>query len=93
MIRRISMWRLKNRIYAEEMRDALLSMRGKVKSLSDIEVGVNISSHNSAYDIVFIGTFADKAALLEFESDEFHKSVGSLVSELRDNRIVVEYEC
>ena len=93
MIRRVSMWRLKNRSDAEEMRRALLSLKGDVSSLAGIEVGVNISPHESAYDIVFIGTFADKEALLEFESDEFHIAVGGLVSKLRDNRVVVEYEC
>jgi len=93
VIRRVLMWRLKNGSDAEEMKEALLSMKGNVSSLLDIEVGVNISSHKSAYDIVFIGTFADKGALLEFESDEFHKSVGGLVSKLRADRVVVEYEC
>ena len=93
MIKRISMWRLKNGSDAEEMKEALLSMKGNVSSLLDIEVGVNISSHKSAYDIVFIGTFADKDALLEFESDQLHVSVGSIVSKLRDERVVVEYEC
>ena len=93
VIKRISMWQLKNGNDAEEMKKALLSMKGNVNSLAEIEVGVNVSSHQSAYDIVFIGTFADKDALLEFESDEFHKSVGIVVSKLRDNRVVVEYEC
>lgn len=93
MIRRISMWQLKNGSDAEEMKEVLLSMKGNVKSLSDIEVGLNTSPHKSAYDIVFIGTFADKEALLEFETDELHKSVGSIVSKLRDKRVVVEYEC
>ncbi|MBV1920580.1 MAG: Dabb family protein [Pseudomonadales bacterium] len=93
MIRRISMWQLKNGGDAEEMKEALLSMKGNVSSLSDIEVGINVSTHKSAYDIVFVGTFADKEALLEFESDEFHRSVGCLVSTLRGGRVVIEYEC
>jgi len=93
VIRRISMWQLKNGDDAEEMKEALLSMKDNVSSLSDIEVGVNISTHKSAYDFVFVGTFADKEALLEFELDEFHASVGRLVSTLRDSRVVVEYEC
>jgi len=92
VIKRISMWRLKSVSDAEQMKKALLSMKGNVNSLSDIEVGINISTHKAAYDIVFIGTFSDKEALLEFESDGFHKTVGSLVSELRDHRVVVEFE-
>jgi len=87
------MWQLKNKNDAEKMKDALLSMKAHVGALIDIEVGVNISAHKSAFDIVFIGTFADKEALLEFELDSFHKTVGELVSKLKDKRVVVEYEC
>ena len=86
------MWQLKSKDDAEEMKAALLSMKGNVKSLSEIEVGINISTHKSAYDIVFIGTFSDKDALAQFETDIEHKKVGELVATLREKRVVVEYE-
>ncbi len=92
MIKRISMWRLKDKIEVERMKEALLSMEGQVSSLLSIEVGVNLSSHNSAFDIVFIGTFANADSLAEFENDRFHLSVAKLVGSLKDERVVVEYE-
>ena len=92
MIRRISMWQLKSKKDANEMKTALLSMKGKVKYLSEIEVGINISTHKSAYDIVFIGTFTSREALEKFEVDIEHKKVSALVTKLRKNRVVIDYE-
>jgi len=87
------MWKLNDKSDAEEMKRALLSMKGQVACLLEIEVGINVSTHQSAYDVVFIGSFADDQALLEFESDEFHKGVGNTISKLRDHRVVIEYAC
>jgi len=86
------MWRLKNLSEAQRMKDALLSMQGKVPSLSSIEVGVNTSNHSSALDVVFIGSFENTSALAEFDSDEFHRSIGQLVGSLKEERVVVEYK-
>lgn len=86
------MWRLKDQAEAIRMKEALLSMKGQVPSLLSIEVGINTSTHKSAFDIVFMGTFANSNALSEFETDKFHLSVGELVGKLRKERVVVEFE-
>lgn len=69
-----------------------MGMKGKIPSLLDIEVGVNTSSHEAAYDIVFIGSFASREDIAEFEQDQQHHEVGVLVNMFRKHRIVVEYE-
>lgn len=92
MIKRVSMWRLNDKDEASKMKDALMSMKGKVASLKDVEVGINIAAHDSAFDIVFIATFEDDNALVEFESDPLHKMVGELVGELKNKRVFVDYE-
>ncbi len=46
----------------------------------------------SAFDIVFVGTFASSVMLTEFENDSFHKSIGELVGSFKQERIVVDYE-
>ncbi len=92
MIKRISMWKLKDRHTADQMKAALLSMKGNVPSLMDIEVGLNFSVSKSAYDIVFTGLFKDKDALEEFENDPFHKAVGQIVDGLKESRKVVDFE-
>ena len=87
------MWKLRDASQADEMKQKLLSMRNRVGALYDIEVGVNLSTHASAYDIVFVGTFLNQDAVREFEVDEYHKEVGEFVSSLRVDRKVVEFEC
>lgn len=93
MIKRISMWKLKDINQANEMKERLMSMRDRVGGLHDIEVGINVPPHASAYDIVFIGTFLDGDAVLEFEHDVYHKEVGEFVSSVKVDRKVVEFEC
>ena len=92
MIKRVSMWRLKDKAEVARMKEALLSMKGQVPSLLSIEVGVNTSTHKSALDVVFIGTFSNAAALMEFETDSYHLTIGELVGKLTKERDVVEYE-
>ena len=93
MIKRISMWKLKDVSHLAEMKAKLLSMRDRVDSLHEIEVGINETSHPSAYDIVFVGTFLDKSAVKSFELDEYHKEIGNFVSTVKIDRKVVEFEC
>lgn len=86
------MWRLKDKSDADRMKEALTSLKNNVPTLLDIEVGINISEHQSAYDIVFIGSFATKYDLDAFDKNKFHGKVGDLVRRIKDHRVVVEYE-
>jgi len=92
MIRRVSMWKLKDSDEAEKMKDALLSLKDNISSLASIEVGINSSISSSSFDIVFIGDFKNKQDLELFEKDVLHKSVGELVAKIQEKRVVVEYE-
>lgn len=95
MIKRVAMWRLKESEKEEKllaMKDALLSLYGRVPSLKAIEVGLNISCSHAAFDVVFIGSFADIEGLKSFELDPIHKEVAAFVSSMRDVRVVVDYE-
>ncbi len=91
MIKRVAMWRLKNKEDSEKMKGALESMRGNVPSLLDFEVGINISESSSSFDIVFIATFEDKDALSEFRNDKFHMAVDEVVGKFREQRVVVDF--
>lgn len=92
MIKRISMWRLKNKSDAVQMKDALISLKDNVPSLLDIEVGINTSEHQAAYDIVFIGSFATRSDLKAFDNNKAHGEVGDLVRKIKDHRVFIEYE-
>ncbi|MCJ8312672.1 MAG: Dabb family protein [Saccharospirillaceae bacterium] len=94
MIKRISLFKLK-RPQSDDLETAataLRSMKGTISSLLDIEVGVNFSQSPAAYDLVLNMTFKDVAALRQFEQDPFHLSVKKTMIELKENRVVVDYQ-
>lgn len=94
MIKRVSLFKLKqpNSSDLQTAANALRSMAGSVPSLSDIEVGVNFSESNAAYDLVLAMTFKDVTSLRQFEQDPFHLSVKKTMIELKENRVVVDYK-
>jgi len=94
MIKRVSLFKLKqpNSSDLQTAKNALRSMAGSVPSLSDIEVGVNFSESDEAYDLVLAMTFKDVTSLRQFEQDPFHLSVKKTMIELKENRVVVDYK-
>lgn len=91
MIKRIAMWKLKNKEEAQNLANAIHSLKDNVMSVIDIEVGVNISTSASAFDLVFTATFENMDKLKEFEKDDYHKEVSAKVSAARETRVVVDY--
>ena len=67
-------------------------MKDEIPSLIDIEVGVNFSESNEAYDVVLIATFENIEALRRYEQDPFHLTVKNFVEGQYENRAVVDYE-
>lgn len=92
MKKRIAMWRLHDKNDAAEMKEKLLSLKNNVPSIVDLEVGINESQSESAFDIVFIATFNSEQCLRDFENDAYHKVIGAWVNEKRLLRHVVDYE-
>ncbi len=94
MIKRVSLFKLQrpDTTDTQKVVDALLSMRDNVPSLANIEVGVNFSESDQAYDVVLMATFQDIKSLREFEQDPFHLEVKKLVVSLKRSRVVVDYE-
>ncbi len=74
------------------MKEALTNLKNNAPSLLEVEVGINISEHKDAYDIVFIGCFATRSDLNDFDKDEAHGKVGDLVRKIKEHRTVIEYE-
>lgn len=94
MIKRVSLFKLKRPDTTDKQKvvDALLSMRGNIASLIEIEVGINLSESDQAYDVVLMVTFKDIKSLRQFEQDPFHLAVKKLVVSLKQSRVVVDYE-
>jgi hypothetical protein len=98
MIRHIVMWKLKGpstedkRRQAEQARDALLGMFGKVPGLTEIEVGIGAVSGEQEADLVLSTTHDSWQALSDYQVHPAHEPVKKLIGELRTERRVVDFE-
>jgi Stress responsive A/B Barrel Domain len=98
MIRHIVMWKLRGpsaeerRQQAEQVKSALLAMRGKIPGMSSLEVGIGLVSGEQEADVVLSSTHDSWEALAEYAKHPEHEPVKSLIGALRSERRVVDYE-
>ena len=59
----------------KKTKEILLSMKGNVPMLRDIEVGVDFLHSARSYDIILIVTLDDKKALDDYQNDPYHCDV------------------
>lgn len=77
MIKHIVCFKLKDnsREECEKAREVLLSMKGNVELLRDIEVGVDFLHSPRSYDVILQVVLDDEKALEDYQKDEYHCSV------------------
>lgn len=92
MIRHIVMWKLKNAADAAHFKAELMSCRAVVPGIVSFEVGVRADSLEANCDVVLMSTFANKAALDDYQNHPLHKQVSAGLSALRNTRLVLDYE-
>ena len=59
----------------EETREVMMSMKGKVPQIIDIEVGIDFLASPRSYDIILQVTLDSRQALDAYQADEYHCSV------------------
>ena len=95
MIRHIVCFKLKDSsIEAKnEARDVLLSMRGKVPTALNIEVGVDFLGSERSYDVILQVTVESKEALEQYQQDPYHCDVVKpYMHAHRTASVAVDYE-
>ena len=99
MIKHIVMWRLKDfaresskKDNAIKLKNELESLRDKIREIKYIEVGINISSSDAAFDVVLYSEFDNLEALNAYQIHPEHKKIVGFVNEVRSERCVVDYE-
>lgn len=70
----------------------LESLRSKIREIKKLEVGINVAEDPDAYDLVLCSEFAEKKDLETYMRHPEHKKVGEIVKNVRETRIVVDYE-
>ncbi len=93
MIKHIVCFKLKEGTDVEKTKEILLSMKGKVPEIKDIEVGVDFLHSERSYDIILQITLENEAALNDYQNDEYHCSVVKKhMHAVRTGSIAVDYE-
>ena len=76
MIKHIVCFKLKDNSpqKKQEAADRLLSMKGKVDLIRDIEVGTDFLCSERSYDVILQVTLDSKEDLEKYQNDEYHCS-------------------
>jgi hypothetical protein len=95
MIKHIVCFKLKNPTdeLLAETKSILLSMKGKVPEVVDLEVGVDFLKSDRSYDIILIVTLTDKASLDSYQNDPYHCGVVKKhMHAVRESSVAVDFE-
>jgi hypothetical protein len=76
----------------EELKKRLLSLKDHIDVLRYIEVGLNFSKEERAYDIALITEFETKEDLDIYAKDSYHQEVISYIKGVANSSKVVDYE-
>jgi quinol monooxygenase YgiN len=98
MVKHIVVWRVKDTpasklANAQEIKRLLEGMRGRIPGLLMLEVGINFVEDPLASDCVLYSEFADRAALLVYQTHPVHEAVKAGIRALSVERRVVDYDC
>ena len=95
MVRHIVCFKLKDNSFKakEEAKKILLSMKGKVPLLVNIEVGCDYLCSERSYDVVLITDFNSKEDAQAYQNDEYHCSVVKKhMHSVAESSIAIDYE-
>ncbi len=99
MIKHIVMWKLKDTARgvskeenAKELKSVLEALKGKIDVIKEIEVGIDFNRSQAAYDVALYSVFDSKEDLQTYQKHPDHVKVVDFVNEIRDERVVVDYE-
>lgn len=95
MIKHIVCFKLKDssKENVEKTAEILMSMRGNVDLIHDIEVGVDFLHSERSYDIILQVVLDDEAALDAYQNDPYHCDVVKKhMHAVREASIAVDYQ-
>ncbi len=93
MIKHVVCFKLKNRADAAMAVNMLLSMKGKVPGIRDIEAGADLLGSERSYDVILQVTLDSMQALEEYQNDPYHCSVVKpFMHSIREGSVAIDYE-
>ncbi len=93
MIKHIVCFKLKEGEDVNKAKEVLLSMKGNVPLIRDIEVGVDILHSERSYDLILSVVLDDMKALEEYQNDPYHVSVVKThMHKVRSASVAIDFE-
>lgn len=99
MVKHIVMWKLhefaEGRSKAENarlMKQWLEQLKDKIADVQYLEVGINFTASEDAYDVVLYGEFNDRQALEDYQVHPEHLQFKNKIQNIRRDKKVVDYE-
>ena len=77
---------------AQTLREALLSMAGKIPQIKHMEAGVNVVPSERAFDVVLFQRFDSRADLQAYQAHPDHQEVLKYILAVTASRVSVDYE-
>lgn len=94
MIKHIVCFKLKDNSdeICKKTADILLSMKGKVPQIKDIEVGVDFLHSSRSYDVILQVTLDGKDKLDEYQNDPYHcEVVKTYMHSVMESSVAIDY--
>ena len=94
MVKHIVFFKLSDNSEANKqaLKDRIMSMQGKLNFMKHLEVGINFSTEERAFDVVLINDFETKEDLQMYATHPIHLEVVNFIKSLGVISKVVDYE-
>lgn len=99
MVKHLVLWKLKEMAEgfskaenARRIKIELEGLRGKIADIKALEVGLNFNDSVAAYDVALYSEFESREALDRYQKHPEHVRVAALVNQVREERVVADYE-
>ena len=94
MVKHIVFFQLPNASDAqkEALKERIMSLKGKIDVLVHIEVGINFSPEERAFDLALVSDFKSKEDLHTYAIHPLHLEVVAFIKSLNAVSKVVDYE-
>ena len=92
MIKHVVCFKLREGESREKAKEILLSMKGNVPLIRDIEVGIDELGSERSYDVMLTVLLDDMKALEEYQQDPYHVSVVKAhMHKVRKSSVAIDY--
>lgn len=92
MVTHVVLFRFKDASDAQLAVDKLLSMKGRVASLLEIDAGVDFTRSERSYEVGLVTRHRSREDLAAYQTDPIHKEVAAFVRERAQGAASADFE-